>query len=226
MLQTLQPLISQSIERTFLCGSTIFHQGEVPRSAAILTAGLVKVYSISFQGDEQIVKYHIPGEFFPSPWIFQKTPVALFFYAAADDSKIAFVPRSELVEFMTSEQERLFKLLDYFTTNYTASLIHVSALEQPKARDKLLYTLYFLTQRYGKNRQGSIVFIPFPLTHQNIASLVGITRETTATEMNKLKKQGILDYATQQYRIDTAKLLSAIGEDSLHNINITIEQRS
>lgn len=219
MLKQLEPLIHKSVVRKFSSGSTILYQGEVPRSASILTQGVVRVFSISAQGDEQIVMYHIAGEFFPSSWIFEHTPSTLFFYEALTDCEVAFVPRSEFVTFMLENPERTRALLDYFTKNFAASMVRVNALEQPKARDKLTYTLYFLCQRYGK-MQSPKVHIPLTLTHQNLAGLVGLTRETTATEMNKLKKEGVLNYDNQKYIVDTEKLLDLIGEDSFRNMSL------
>ncbi len=220
MLTHFESLLKDHVKRKFSAGSTILYQGEVPRSACIIVSGIVRVFSISSHGDEQIVMYHVPGEFFPSSWIFDKAPSTLFFYEAVSDSEIAFVPKQELVNYMLSKPTRLYALLDYFTTNYSASLIHVNALEQPKAREKLLYTIYYLCERYGEKHRSKI-HIPLTLTHQNLASLVGLTRETTATEMNKLKKQKVLKYDNQRYIVDEERLLDLIGEDSFRGIKIS-----
>lgn len=222
MLQHLRPLIENSIKRRYSAGATIYYQGEVPRSACVLIDGIVRVYSISAQGDEQIVVYHMPGEIFPSSYIFGKATSALFFYEALTASEVCFMPKSELIEYMQAKPDRMHALLDYFTTNYSASLIHVNALEQPKARDKLLYILYYLCERYASKDKDK-AHIPFALTHQNLASLVGLTRETTATEMNKLKKEGLLTYNSQKYVINMPKLLDLIGEDSFRKLNIGVE---
>lgn len=219
MLESLQPLIRRSVTRRFKAGATIMYQGEAPRSACILVEGLVRVFSISSQGDEQIVTFHIAGEFFPSSWIFGKAPATLFFYEALSDCTIAYSPRAELIEFMMGTPERNHALLDYFTTNYAASLIRINALEQPKARDKLAYTLYYLCQRYADSSSTEVV-IPLTLTHQNFASLVGLTRETIAIEMNKLKKEGVIAYEQRQYTVRTDKLLDILGEDSFRELSI------
>lgn len=220
MLEHLQPLIRKSIARSYGGGSTILYQGEVPRTACIIKHGVVRVYSISSQGDEQIVAFHVAGEFFPSTWIFQKSTSSMFFYEAVTDCEIVFTPKEELISFMMAEPKRTTALLDYFTTNYVASLVRISALEQPKAREKLLYTLYFLCQRYGRMGKG-LVEINLSLTHQNLASLVGVTRETTATEMSQLKKQKILTYDNQKYTVDVEKLLNLIGEESFRGVKIS-----
>jgi CRP/FNR family transcriptional regulator, cyclic AMP receptor protein len=221
MLSHLQPLIKPTNTRKFSKGSTVLYQGEVPRYAHILVSGVLRVFSISAQGDEQIVTYHVPGDFFPTSWLFSKATSTLFFYEAVTECKIAFVAKNELVDFMLADPERTRAMLDYFTTNYSACLIRINALEQPKARDKLIYTLYYLCERYGE-RKGSHVRIGLTLTHQNLASMVGVTRETAATEMNRLKKQNILSYENQKYTVDTERLLNLIGEDSFRELDITL----
>lgn len=219
MLTQLQPLIRLSITRTYSAGATILYQGEVPRSAYVISSGTVRVLSISAQGDEQIVTYHVAGEFFPTSWIFEKTSSALFFYEASEDCEIALIPRQELITYMTAQPERVQSFLNYFTTSYTASLIRISALEQPKAREKLLYTLYYLCQRHGR-WHGKYVDIELSLTHQNLAGLVGLTRETTATEISKLRAKKILNYEKQHYIVNTEKLFAMLGEDSLKSLQI------
>lgn len=144
----------------------------------------------------------------------------LFFYEAVTDVELACVSRDELIQFMLSKSESLHAMLDYFTTSYTAAFIRINALEQSKAREKLIYTLYFLCLRYGKG-QNKRVTLPFDLTHQDIANLVGLTRETTAMEMSKLKKQKAVTYRNQNYSIDTERLMALVDEDSnFHDISI------
>lgn len=215
----LDPIVNKSVQMSFGAGSTILYQGEVPRSACVLVSGAVRVYAISSTGDEQIISFHVGGEFFPTPWIFKKAPSTVFFYETIAESTVAFVSRDQLISFLYGNQERINALVDYLTTNFAASEIRVNALEQPKARDKLLYTMYYLSQRYGR-QLGSKIYIPITLTHQNLAGMVGLTRETTAVELYKLKKLGVLDYKKQRYEVSHNKLLDYIDEDSFRSLSI------
>lgn len=208
------------LERTFSQGSTILYQGEVPRSAHILNKGVIRVFSISDQGDEQIINFHVPGEFFPVAWIFDKAPSATFFYEALTDCEIQYVAPETLKKTIVSSKDHTQQVLDYFATNYTATQIRINGLEQPKARNKIIYTLYYLCQRYGQANEQATE-IPITLTHQQFAALVGLTRETTAVEMNKLKKEKILSYHRQRYEVNMNKLLELIGEETFKNIAIS-----
>jgi CRP/FNR family transcriptional regulator len=221
MLENLRPLADSSVKRAYSAGSTIYYQGEVPRSACIILKGVVRVFSISSQGEEQIITYHVAGEFIPSSWIFGKTAGSLFFYESVDKCELAFVSKEQFIDFVFKKPDRLSTVLDYFTTSYTASLIRINALEQAKAREKLLYTLYYLCQRHGsKVKNSSKIKLRLSLTHQALASLVGLTRETTATEMNKLRKEKIISYGNQRYTVNREKLLSLIGEESFRDMGM------
>jgi CRP/FNR family cyclic AMP-dependent transcriptional regulator len=219
LLNRLQPMLDTSVLRTYNAGSTILYQGEVPRSACIIKKGVIKSFNISAQGEEQIVAFFIDGEIFPTPWLFGKTPGTLYFYEAVTECELYFVPRDEFRKFCDERSHVLQALLDYYVTQSTASLIRISALEQPKAHEKIMYTLYFLCQRYGEKKK-THTNIRLQLTHQEVANLVGLTRETTATELNKLKRQGVVDYGNQRYSVNEEKLLGLIGEDSFKNINL------
>jgi CRP-like cAMP-binding protein len=60
--------------------------------------------------------------------------------------------------------------------------------------------------------------IPLRLTHQEIANLVGLTRETVSTEIGKLKKSGILTIKDVYYIVDTDKALRVLGESDFNEL--------
>jgi CRP/FNR family transcriptional regulator len=219
MIDHFKEFLTNYISRTYDSGNTILFQGEAPRSACVVESGVVRAINISSQGEEQTINFHAPGEFFPTTWIFDKTPTSIYFYEAVTDCKIRFVPRSELIGSFSRSPESQALLVDYLATSYSAALLRISALSQTKAKEKIMLTLYFLCQRYGV-KDGKNISITLNLTHQHLASLVGLTREATATELNKLKRAKIVDYKNQKYTVNVQGLLRIIGEDSFRDIKI------
>jgi len=206
--------------RTFKKHSILLYQGEAPRLAFLLVSGAVKAYTINSAGEEQIVTFHAGNDIFPGSWIFSKSAVTLYYYEALTDCEVLMVGREQLLRIMMSRPELTAEALDYFATNYTALLMRVTALEQSRARDKIMFTLYYLLFRYGKQGKPGKYTLDFALTHSVIASLVGLTRETTTTELSKLKQQKVLEYAARTYTIDKPKLERLLGEDSFQDIII------
>lgn len=216
----LAPLLKNAVRRRVKAGQVVFYQGESPESAAILKNGIVKVYNITSLGEEQLINFQLPSEVFPTPWVFGKTPIVMYFYEALTDCEIYLFDRKEFLKYVYSDKKTLSVFLDYYINNYIASVMRITALEQPKAREKITYTMYHLVQRYGKETAKNKVQIRIQLTHQHIASLVGLTRETTAVELNKLKRAHVVSYVKQRYIVNVPRLLEAMGEDYFKDLNL------
>jgi CRP/FNR family transcriptional regulator, cyclic AMP receptor protein len=210
----------RATSRSFKKHSILLYQGEAPRMAFVVVSGVVKVYTINKAGEEQIVAFHAAQDIFPSPWIFSKATTTLYYYEALTDCEVLTLPRDELIDVIVSSPELLRSTLDYFVTNYTGMLMRVTALEQARAREKIMFTLYYLLFRYGRQHKPGRYTIELGLTHSIIASLVGLTRETTTTELSKLKRQKVLDYNLHEYIVNKEKLERLLGEDAFQDIDI------
>lgn len=211
---------TRATKRLFKKRSILLYQGEAPRMAYILKSGVVKVYTINNAGEEQIVAFHAKQDIFPSSWIFGKSATTLYYFEALTDCEVYTLPREELYKYLISSPELMMSTLDYFVTNYTGLMMRVTALEQSRAREKIMFTLYYLLFRYGRQTKPGRYVIELGLTHSIIASLVGLTRETTTTELSKLKRQKVLDYNQHSYTVNKEKLERLLGEDSFQDVVI------
>lgn len=218
--ELVRPLIKNGVKRSLKAGDIILHQGEKPESACLLVDGIAKAYNISSSGEEQLINFHFPHEIFPTPWLFKKTSKALYFYQALTDCEVYLYDKEDILKQIHSSKEILSKFLDYYINNYIGCVIRLTAVGQPKAKDKIIYTLYYLMQRYGISHSKNKVRLRIQLTHQNIASMVGLTRETAAVEMKRLERQGVLTYKKHTYIIDRPTLLSSMSEDSFSDLSL------
>lgn len=210
----LDELTSQGIVRTVKKRTILLYQGEVPRSAYFLRKGIIKVYSINSTGTEQIVSFYVGGDLFPISWIFGKTSSTLYYYETLTDCELMAVDKQALQHAVFSKSRLMLRMFDYLTTNYTSALLRITSLEQSRASEKIMFTLYYLLFRYGSETKPGTFTVRLELTHVVIADLVGLTRETTAIELNKLKKLGAVKYDSKEYIINRKKLEHLMGEDS------------
>lgn len=71
-------------------------------------------------------------------------------------------------------------------------LAHVLAISHlPRVETRVLTLFWLFADRWGRQR-GAEVAVPIPLTHLNIARLVGAQRPTVTTVLNKLTEAGDL----------------------------------
>ena len=214
----LQAFLKRFPVRAMKKGWPLLYQGEVPRTAFVVKSGLVKIYDINANGEEKVITFTDGNGLLPVEWVFNKSPVSLYYCDAFTDCELFAVPRQELNEFLQSTESLLRFTLNRYLNLYVGAMLHISALEQTKAAEKLLRILQWLSLRFGKEIRPGVFKIDIRLTHQDLAHMIGMTRETTAVELGKLRKQRVINYQNQRYVLDTEKMRSMLGEDELREL--------
>ena len=101
--------------------------------------------------------------------------------------------------------------------------MRLNALQHSRASDKLIYTLHYLALSHGRSVGPQRIEITLDLTHQDFANLTGLTRETAATELNKLKHQDVITYSKHTlYQLDLAKLTAMLNDQYISDIQIKL----
>lgn len=195
-------------------GTILLYQSEVPRRAVVVHRGLVRAYAITSTGEERTIALHDNGDILPLSWVFGETMASLFYYDALVDSEIITIPKADFVEATTKNPPIMAEILALAMNEYTSLLLRITALEQANAAEKIALTLYYLLFRHGKETSPGVYAISIKMTQSMIASLVGLTRESTAVNLKLLKKKGIVSYNHFDYVVDKTRLERFVGEDS------------
>lgn len=208
----------------FTKGEIVVFQGETPRYAYVVKSGTIKAYNLSTQGDEKPVDFYGVLDIFPVPWAFGKAPNAYFYYEAFTDVTLYCVPRNDYVEFLQNTPKYTYEVLNRFVMDYLGNAMRLNALQHSRASDKLLYTLHYLTLTHGREIGPRQVEIELNLTHQDFANLTGLTRETAATELNKLKTNGVISYGKHTlYQVQLDKLQHVINDQFIADVEASLK---
>jgi CRP-like cAMP-binding protein len=208
------------VTRQFTKKRTILFQGEIPRSAMVLQSGLVKVYGISASGDQRTVTLLSAGDIFPVECVFDKSRVSLYYYEAVTDCVVLAMPKSEFVAALDKDAALKDQVFQSYMAHYTSATMHIYALEHSHAQEKLVYILQYLVARFGEKQADGLVKIELRLSHQDIAEMVGLTRETTAVELHRLKDRGLIDYQRFSYYVNVPLLVQATGSDEFEDVEV------
>lgn len=193
-------------------GNIIFFQGEAPHQAFLVKEGTVRVYAIDDQGEEYIVGFYTEGDIFPLDWLHSYTTAASFYYEALTPCELAPIEKANY-EAARSQPEISTYILDRFLHESNSMLIRNLALQQPRAKDKIIYFFYFLAIRHGEEMASGLYTLGIPLTHQTIANCLGLTRETVATELGNLKRSGAVAYRNKKYVVDKKLVIKEVGKE-------------
>jgi CRP/FNR family transcriptional regulator len=207
---TLAPVLGGS--RKYGKGNIVFFQGEAPRSAFLVREGTIQVYAIDDEGDAYVVGFYTEGDVFPLDWLHGRTSATTFYYEALTPCDLAPIEKSTYEEQVANGEISKY-IRERFLDDATSGLIRNLALQQARARDKIIYFFYFLATRHGKELSSGLYSLGIPLTHQTIANCLGLTRETVATELGNLKRAGTVAYRNKKYVVDKKLVIKAVGKE-------------
>lgn len=196
--------------RKFARGEIILHQDAELKHVYAVKQGIVKCYDISLDGTEQLIWLGVDFDLFPMAYVFDLTHRSPFFYSAFTDVEVALLDAPKLVAYLKTRPDLLFELCRTITKKYTDLHFRINATGKPKAHEKILHTLAFIADRYSQGKGPQRMEITAPLTHQDIASLVGLTRETTAITLKKLKDEGFVFYDKSGFIIYRQRIEEAL----------------
>lgn len=192
--------------KTFARGEIIIQQEEEPRYVCVIKSGIVKCYDISLEGAEQLIWLATDGDIFPLSYLFATDETSGFFFSAFSDLEIYAIPRQSFVDYLKTHPETLYNLCAHITGLYNDLHYRINAAGKPKAKEKILHTLAFLADRYYDKTKGGKVEVALSLTHQDIANLVGLTRETAAVTLKSLKDEGFVHYDQSSFIVYRQKI--------------------
>jgi len=210
--------------KSFKKGEIIVFQGEAPRGAFVVKSGTVKAYNLSINGDEKPVAFYTADSVFPGPWVYGKMANSIYYYEAfTPEVSLALINREEYLRFIKSRPQLIYQELERYITDELGKSMRLNALQHSRASDKLLYTLHYLALSHGKTVGPQKIEITLDLTHQDFANLTGLTRETAATELNKLKHAGIIEYGKgMPYKLDLAKLMQLLNDEYIAEFKVKL----
>ena len=132
--------------------------------------------------------------------------------------------RVDYVNFLTTNYDVLEMTLERYVSSRLGDTMRLNALQHSRASDKLIYTLHYLAVSHGRpTKDPQVIEILLDLTHQDFANLTGLTRETTATELNKLKSRKVISYGKRiPYTIDLRRLNNMLNDQFIADMQLTL----
>lgn len=209
---TFKEFLEQFPVRRFQKGEMIICEGLTPRKCYAVKSGFAKVFLTTKGGEEKAVSFLTSHDLFPLTWIFGRTDIALYYYQAYTDCEMYEIPREELVRHAEEDASMFRRLFEYTMELNIDMMQHVHSLEQAKASEKLMHAFNFLTRRFGKQITKTRTKMLLPLTQQDLANFLGLTRETTGAQLKELQHKGIINYQQQEYVIHTDRLRAMIED--------------
>src|SRR3990167_2745776 len=195
----------QFVIRKYKKGEMLIRADDDPQGIFCLTKGYVRQYTISKSGSELSLHILKPISYFPMVWAINGTP-NVYYFEALTPVEVGRAPRDQVVTFIKDKPDVIFELMSELLEEYAETLKRVKHLVFSDAYRRVISVLIYVAKHFGQKDSRGIV-VRHKFTHQDIATLVGVARETASLEIVKLEKKGLLEYVDHSMLFNNDKKL-------------------
>jgi CRP/FNR family cyclic AMP-dependent transcriptional regulator len=183
-------LASITSASTYPKGATLFVEGQSPRGVFILCAGRVKLSTSSADGKTLILRIADPGEVLGLPATVTGKPYELT-AEVVEPTQANFIHRLEFLGFLRENGEAALRVAQQLGETYHSAVAEMRTIGLSRsASEKLARFLLAWCATDGKGKgeiRGKLT-----LTHEEIAQMIGTSRETVTRLFADFKKKQVL----------------------------------
>lgn len=171
-------------------GKLILSPENRPDILYLLKRGRVRLYKVGPNGKQFTLGILGGGNIFGEIEAF--SAVTRDVYAEAmDDTLICALRRSDLEQILAAQPQLALKMLQALGERLREAEDFLQMLATSDVRSRLLYLLSKLAEQFGVVR-GNMVHLDLDLTHQELANMIGSTRETVTATLSALSREGVV----------------------------------
>jgi CRP/FNR family transcriptional regulator len=173
-------------------GTALFGEGQPSRGIFILYSGRVKLFTSSAEGKILILRFANPGEILGLAGTISGQPYEAW-AEAIQPTQTGFVDRRYLVHLMRRHCELAVQVAMHLGESYCSAIAGVRALGHSRSASQKLAT--FLLDWCASNRLfHDEANARLTLTHEEIAQVIGTSRETVTRLLSGFKKKGLIQW--------------------------------
>ncbi len=202
----LQRIEISSKARTFARGTPIYLPLDGTNAVFLLASGRVKICHLTPDGKQSILAFIEPGELFGELALFDGGPRDEY-AEALEKSTIVQIPGEVMQQTMESHPGvtlGVTKLIGLRRRRIERRLKNLLFLSN---RDRLTHLLLELAEQYGKPESGGLK-LRIQLSHQDLANVIGSTRETVTVVLGEMQNEGLLSIGRRRIVILDLKRLA------------------
>ena len=202
-------LRTASTVRGHQSGELVFSPSREPTHVYVLEAGLVRLFRLTSTGAEFTLRYVRPGELFGEMSVVSDRPREEFAQARVA-STILHIPRGAFVATLRAHNPVLHSVAKKMAGRVIDYQSRAEDLVFLDARQRLARFLLRIARQHGQ-RDGEGLTVGLSLTHAEIASVIGASRQTVSVHLGELSSAGLITRRGGQLDIPDPARLEAIA---------------
>jgi len=183
-----------SSERTYRRGAVIFFEGDPGEGFHYVKSGRVKIVKVAGDGREHIIKLLVPGDIFAEVLLFNSQPYPAT-AIAAEDAAVGSIRHADLERLVLANNKLALQFIKALSQRLLYAQQKITNLALRDVLARTAETLLRLGREHGRSGENGAVVIAVGLSRQELANLVGTTRETVTRTLSALRREKIIDFA-------------------------------
>jgi len=176
---------------TYPTGAIIFMEGQPARGIYILCQGRVKLQTTNSDGRTLILKIAQPGEGLGLSSTITGKPYETT-AEILQPAQLAYISRTDFLKFMMEHPDACLHFVEHLGRDCHAAYELVRSIGLSESVSERLARFLLEWSANGTVSNG-VVRVKLALTHQEMAQLIGTSRETVTRTLSEFKKQGIIE---------------------------------
>ncbi len=183
-------LESVSIHKKLPKRTLIYMPADSGESVFLLTSGRIKLYHITGDGKHAVLALLEPGEIFGELSLLDHGPREEF-AETMEASTLIRIPKDVMQRLMEENARLTMGITRLIGMRRQRIERRLKSLLFTSNRERLTDLLVDLADQYGVREAGG-VRIGIKLSHQDLASIIGSTRETVTVVLGEMQKEGVV----------------------------------
>ncbi|HKS08447.1 MAG TPA: Crp/Fnr family transcriptional regulator [Pyrinomonadaceae bacterium] len=186
-------------------GEFIYMPGDRAERVYILKQGRVKLSVLSESGKEIAIDIIQPGEIFGEFALVDEAPRSNM-TQALDDILVWVFAKHDFVHLIESQSKLALSYIRLVGDRRRRMEKKLSDITSKAVSARVCELLHEISTSAAEAETGSTDYL-VPLTHHDVASLIGAARQTTTTVLNDLERRGIIELGRGWVRVKCLKEL-------------------
>jgi len=188
----------QSGQKNFYDKGELIQASDDKQKLSFVHKGFVKRYMISADGSKGVQAIYGPGEIFPLTLAFHELfnqdiyrGPEIYYYEAITPCTVYSVSNDALIKEVSANPVMYRDLLQQAGKRLNSNIQKLENIAIKNSIKRVAHQLYYFASEYGANSLFGVE-ITIPLTQQDIADVLSLTRETVSQSFSVLRKEGYL----------------------------------
>ncbi|MEO8033190.1 MAG: Crp/Fnr family transcriptional regulator [Acidobacteriota bacterium] len=189
-------------------GSLLFVEGEQPRGVFIVCSGKAKLTTSSAEGKTLIVKIAQCGEILGASASLLGTPYEVS-AETIEPSQVNFIKREDFLRFLTSDPQACMNTAHQLSEKYQCAQREIRSLGLSQTTSEKLAKLLLGWCEQGEQTTSGMR-LRVLLTHEEIAQMIGTTRETVTRLLSDFRRRKLIDVKGSTFLVPKTSALEAM----------------